>query len=137
MRSLEVLGRWEELSKLVAHVGKARGPSEAREQARDTSSLASQEAIVRSSKAYEQPRLFFLFRDRHKKSHVIVGHARDAHNDHARALHCVVMLGARANRCLSQWDRMKDYVTECATHQASRHPSRAVVSKTRVGVART
>ncbi|KAI9909873.1 hypothetical protein PsorP6_011003 [Peronosclerospora sorghi] len=32
---------------------------------------------------------------------------------------------------VSQWDRMTDYVTECATHQESQHPPRAVVSKTR------
>ncbi|KAI9910180.1 hypothetical protein PsorP6_010397 [Peronosclerospora sorghi] len=135
MRCLEALGRWEELSELAAHVWKARGASVARERASDSSASPCFPSARKTPSLGPRRRT-----SSHGSSSCSVtaagsltskslGQARDARNDHACALRRVAMLGARASWCLSQWDRMTDFVTECATQQESRHPPRAVVSK--------
>ncbi|RLN97572.1 hypothetical protein BBJ28_00010972 [Nothophytophthora sp. Chile5] len=127
MRCLEALGRWEELSALAAQVWSAlhsssdpaaskpssrgRPPSSGRLALRNAASPSSQRrgsssVSTPSATAAEAPLSTSSFQ------------FGDDPGDEASALKRVAMLGARASWCLSQWDDMTQYVTECSAQNA-------------------
>ncbi|CAI5702043.1 unnamed protein product [Peronospora effusa] len=149
MRCLEALGKWEELSALAAQVwnflrspeqnplkssgppsrgrllSAGRAPSSVTS-GKDKPSLQrkgsnSSHGSSSSLAAAGNPPASFSYQ---------VG---DDRGDEATALRRVAMLGARASWCLSQWDNMTEYVTECAAQNDSSKTNNALISRAASG----
>ncbi|KAJ8525571.1 hypothetical protein ON010_g15543 [Phytophthora cinnamomi] len=150
MRCLEALGKWEELSALAAQVWSAlRSPernasktSTPPSRARPLSAgrAASSSSVVGSGRG--NPALLRRGSSNYGSSSSLASatggppstsgssyQVGDDRGDEATALKRVAMLGARASWCLSQWDSMTQYVTECAAQNDSNNTNSAVISR--------
>ncbi|KAL7994292.1 putative serine/threonine-protein kinase ATM [Plasmopara halstedii] len=142
MRCLEALGKWEELGALASQVWAA---------------LRSPERF--SNQTNVQPprsRLLSASRGPPSGSGVVSGRGSATHprnsthsslastgispgsstyqlkedrSDDVAALRTVAMLGARASWCLSQWDSMAQYVTECSAQYDKSNFNSTVISR--------
>ncbi|KAG1705718.1 hypothetical protein DVH05_003469 [Phytophthora capsici] len=136
MRCLEALGKWEELGALAAQVWAAlhspeRSPSKTNAPARRPLSAGRA-----SSSGRGNPGLLRRGSSNYGSSSSLASaggpssyQAGDDRGDEATALRRVAMLGARASWCLSQWDSMTQYVTECAAQNDSSNVNSAVISR--------
>ncbi|RLN57430.1 hypothetical protein BBP00_00007511 [Phytophthora kernoviae] len=135
MRCLEALGKWEELSALAAQVWSAL-QSSAHDSTRSgappsrgrplsagrvpsnvgTSGAASNRSLRRGSSNYGSSSSLASGGGISSSSSYQL---TDDRLDEATALKRVAMLGARASWCLSQWDNMTQYVTECSAQNAN------------------
>ncbi|CAH0479599.1 unnamed protein product [Peronospora belbahrii] len=155
MRCLEALGKWEELSALAAQVWShlhspeqkqnktSAPPSRGRllsagraplSSTSGTSSGRGNPAALRkrsnSSHGSSPSQAAAGAPPSSSSSYQLGG---DDRGDEATALRRVAMLGARASWCLSQWDTMTQYVTECAAQNDSNKTNNAVISKAASG----
>ncbi|KAL3656617.1 hypothetical protein V7S43_018522 [Phytophthora oleae] len=136
MRCLEALGKWEELGALAAQVwavlrSPERSPSKTSAPARrplsagrtSSSGRGNSGLLRRGSSNYGSSS---SLASAGGPTSYQVG---DDRGDEATALRRVAMLGARASWCLSQWDNMTQYVTECAAQNDSSNVNSAVISR--------
>jgi phosphatidylinositol kinase/protein kinase (PI-3 family) len=145
MRCLEALGNWEELSALAAQVWTAlRSPDRApgrttpppsrgrplsagRAPSSASSGRGSAALLRRGSSNYgSSSSLSASGAPPSSSASYQFGEDR---GEEATALKRVAMLGARASWCLSQWDSMTQYVTECAAQSDGSNASSAVISR--------
>ncbi|CAI5743278.1 unnamed protein product [Hyaloperonospora brassicae] len=138
MRCLEALGEWEELSALAARVWSfLRSPERTSAKTSAASSrgrllsagLAPSSASGGGSGASDFAPMRRASSSSHGSSSCLAAaggppsasshQSGDDYCDEATALKRVAMLGARASWCLSQWDSMTQYVTECAAQNDS------------------
>ncbi|KAG7387965.1 phosphatidylinositol kinase- protein kinase tor1 [Phytophthora pseudosyringae] len=147
MRCLEALGKWEELSALASQVWAAlrspersssktsapssRGrPLSAGRAPSSTSGVGSGRGnpglLRRGSNSYGSSSSLASAGGPPPSSSYQFG---DDRGDEAAALRRVAMLGARASWCLSQWDSMTQYVTECAAQNDTSNANSAVISR--------
>ncbi|KAE9041787.1 Serine/threonine-protein kinase [Phytophthora rubi] len=144
MRCLEALGKWEELSALAAQVWSAlRSPDRNASKSSAPPSRARPLSAGRSSAAGSgrgNPGLLRRGSSSYGSSSSLASaggpppssgsyQIGDDRGDEATALKRVAMLGARASWCLSQWDSMTQYVTECAAQNDSSIANSAVISR--------
>ncbi|KAF1783413.1 Serine/threonine-protein kinase TOR [Phytophthora cactorum] len=147
MRCLEALGKWEELSALTAQVWAAlrsseRSPSKAsapppRSRPLSAGRAASSSSGVSSGRS--NPGLLRRGSSNYGSSSSLASAGAppssssyqfgDDRGDEATALRRVAMLGARASWCLSQWDSMTQYVTECGAQNDKNNANSAVISR--------
>ncbi|KAG7397333.1 phosphatidylinositol kinase- protein kinase tor1 [Phytophthora boehmeriae] len=135
MRCLEALGKWEELSALVAQVWSAlhssdhdsakssAPPSRGRPLSAGrvpsnvgSAGAASSRSLRRGSSNYGSSSSLASGGGISSSSSYQL---TDDHLDEATALKRVAMLGARASWCLSKWDNMTEYVNECSAQNAN------------------
>ncbi|KAL4134546.1 hypothetical protein PRIC2_004843 [Phytophthora ramorum] len=146
MRCLEALGKWEELSALAAQVWSAlHSPERSPAKTSAPTSRGRPLSAGRSNSNVSSGRGNASLLRRGSSSHgsssslPAAGGAppsssssyqfSDDRGDEATALKRVAMLGARASWCLSQWDSMTQYVTECAAQNDTSSSSSGVISK--------
>ncbi|CAI5726134.1 unnamed protein product [Peronospora destructor] len=152
MRCLEALGKWEELSALAAQVWNfLRSPEQNPTKSSGPPSrhrlLSAGRASSSSSGAGSGKDKPSLLRKGSNSSHgsssslAATGNPTssfsyqvgDDRRNETTALRRVAMLGARASWCLSQWDNMTEYVTECAAQNDSSKTNNVVISRAASG----
>ncbi|GMF39009.1 unnamed protein product [Phytophthora fragariaefolia] len=148
MRCLEALGKWEELGALAAQVWNVlRSPdrnasktSTPPPRSRPLSAGRSAPSSSVASAGRNNPGLLRRGSSSYGSSSSLASVSGptssgssyqfgDDRGDEATALKRVAMLGARASWCLSQWDSMTQYVTECAAQNDSSNANSAVISR--------
>ncbi|KAF4129064.1 FATC domain-containing protein [Phytophthora infestans] len=147
MRCLEALGMWEELGALAAQVWAAlrsseRSPSKASgppPRSRPLSAGRTAPSSAGAGSGRGNPGLLRRGSSNYGSSSSLTSaggpplsssyQLGDDRGDEAKALRRVAMLGARASWCLSQWDSMTQYVTECAAQNDKSNANSTVISR--------
>ncbi|TDH74109.1 hypothetical protein CCR75_007408 [Bremia lactucae] len=152
MRCLEALGKWEELSVLAAKVWAALRSSKhsasqtsalppRSRQSTATRNLSSSSTGINSGRgnssnlsrggsSHDSSLSSVSSSDPPLSSSHQLG---DDRAEEAAALRRVAMLGARASWCLSQWDSMAQYVTECAAQTDKTKVNTTILSRAASG----
>lgn len=117
MRCLEALGEWEELAVLADKVWKYLHAQPVEPPQRRVTASASR-LLTRANSSSSNSAMQSSFHRASSFSGSIAagGSAVLSHNTEDRednALKKVAMLGARASWCLSQWDNMSQYISDC------------------------